>query len=43
MLWTQREKKKNVEHEKHKKCMQEELNLSGGIKGGVEEDFNRSM
>ena len=35
--------KKNAEHEKHMKCMQEELDLSRGIEGGVEEDFNRSM
>ena len=35
--------KKNVKHVKHMKCMQEELDLSGGIEGGVEEDFDRSI
>ena len=46
MLWTQmdnKKKKKNAEHEKHMKFMQEELDLLGGIEGGVEEDFDRSM
>jgi len=41
MLWTQRDNK-NAKHEKHMKCMQEELDLSRGIQGGVEEDFDRS-
>ena len=41
MLWTQRENK-NAKHEKHMKCMQKEHYLSGGIKGGVEEDIDRS-
>ena len=40
MLWTQREK--NAIHEKYMKCMQEDFGLLGGIKGFVEEDFNRS-
>ena len=40
MLWTQREK--NEIHEKYMKCMQEDFGLLGGIKGCVEEDFNRS-
>ena len=34
--------RKNVEHEKHIKCMQQELNLSRGIKGGVKKDVDRS-
>ena len=41
MLWTQKEQK-NAEHEKHMKCMQEKLNLSGDIKRGVKKDINRS-
>ena len=40
MLWTQRDNK-NAKHEKQMKCMQEELDLSRGIQGGVEEDFDR--
>ena len=34
--------KKNAKHEKHMKCMQKEHYLSRGIKGGVEEDIDRS-
>ena len=34
--------KKNAKHEKHMKCMQKEHYLSRGIKGGIEEDVDRS-
>ena len=41
MLWTQWDNKKYAKHEKHMKCMKEELDLLRGIEGGVEEDVDR--